>query len=107
MKKFQLGIGEYLTGLLYATLGFMVSLLSPILGLPMVFGMAGRLGGSGRVFAYLAVGATTGIVSSTLGGFISGFTGGLGFIGTLISWAVNGFVIVLLVGIILKSFKAG
>ena len=67
----------------------------------------GRMGGMNKWFAYIAVGFLTGILSTTLGGLVGSITGFLpGILGSIAGWAIQGFVLVLVIGIILKAFGA-
>ena len=67
----------------------------------------GRFGGMNKWLAYIAVGFLTGILASTTGGIIGSVTGFLpGILGSIVGWALQGFMLVLVIGIILKAFGA-
>ena len=67
----------------------------------------GRFGGMNIWFARIGIGALLGFVTSLLAGFLPSITGFLpGILGQLLGWAILGWIVTILVGIMLSAFGA-
>ena len=65
----------------------------------------GRFGGMNIWFARIGIGALLGFVTSLLATFLPSITGFLpGLLGQILGWAILGWVVTILVGIMLAAF---
>ena len=56
-----------------------------------------------RIFGYIGVAWIIGFVSPLLGGITSSFLSGLGFVGTIIGYAIQGGIVVFVVSLVMRA----
>lgn len=95
-RTFSNVLGDYL----YA----MLAILTTLIPGGFLLGMMGMRGGMlMKVGAYIAVAWIIGFLGPLVGGFTGGFLVGLGVIGTFIGYAIQGGIIVFIVGLVLRA----